>query len=106
MPISNNALNAAQALFRQERYHKGNLQVSVRKDRTVLSVAALEIAELKAGKLRIMNGGNFGNSILNTTNAVLRHAGHEMLYRKSFSWMFENSQTPYGSGLVWKPIKL
>ena len=109
-PIS---IAAAEALFRQVAFVDTNTVVNVRKNTTTLICHGKELAQLtfdtkghSKPELRIKNDGLFTAVFLNRVNAVLRRAGHEMLYRKNYSWLFESSQTSFGCGTHWKGIKL
>jgi len=110
-PIS---LDAAQALFRQESFAETNTMVTVSKNTSTLSCHGKELAKLyydpankgEKPKLKIKNDGFFTAVNLNRLNAVLQRAGHEAMYRTNYNWLFESSQTPFGSGLTWRDIKL
>ena len=104
--ITETSKKAARALFRGEVFIEGNTNVTVSKDTAVLHVKGDEIARLRGSVLEVKNGGNFGAAVLDRINGVLHRAGHEVLYRKSWCWVFENSQTPFGDGLEWKKVKL
>lgn len=110
-PIS---LAAAAALFNQNTFQDTNTAVSVKKHTATLTVHGKELAQLyydpnnKCEKpvLKVKNDGFFTGVNLDRLNAVLRRAGHEMMYRKNYNWLFENSQVPFGAGVQWRVIKL
>jgi len=111
-PIS---IAAAEALFRQVDFTDTHTAVTVEKNTATLACHGRELAQLtfdpKGHKrqkptLKIKNDGFFTSVNRNRINAVLRRAGHEMLYCKNYSWLFESSQTPFGAGTKWKDIKL
>jgi len=115
MSIAPISTAAAEALFRQVEFVDTNTTVTVKKNTATLTCHGKELVQLTfdpAGhmvqkpKLKIKNDGFFTAVSLDRINAVLRRAGHELLYRKNYCWTFESSQTPFGSGTSWKEIKL
>lgn len=105
---------AAAALFNQKAFQDTNTVVTVKKNTALLTVHGKDLAKLtfdpknkmERPRLRVKNEGTFTPVFLNRINAVLRRAGHELLYRKQYSWIFEQSQAPFGAGKTWKDIKL
>jgi len=104
--ITETARHAAKALFRAENFSQGDTLVVTQKGKTTLTFKGEEIAKLEGTSLKIKNEGNFGAAVLDKVNGVLQYAGHELLYRKSWCWWFESSQTPFGDGKKWRSIKL
>ena len=109
MTITPVSTAAATALFRQENFTDTNTQVLVKKKTAYMLCKGKEIAQLHFGEkptLKIRNNGVFTPMLLNRLNGVLRHAGHEIMYKSHYDWLFESSQMPFGSGTMWKEIKL
>lgn len=114
MPASPISKNAAACLVRQVPYLDTNTTVTIKNNTSLLTVHGKELAKLyydptnsdKKPRLKIRNEGFFTAVFLDRINAVLYRVGHETLYRKSFNWVFEQSQTPFGSGVNWKDISL
>lgn len=110
-PIS---MSASKALFNHQEFQDTNTVVTVKKNTATLNCHGKDLAKLtfdpankmERPKLLVKNDGVFTAVFLNRINAILYRAGHETLYRKDFSWLFETSQTPFGSGTSWKEIKL
>jgi len=111
-PIS---IAAAEALFKQVEFADTNTTVTVKKNTATLACHGKELVQLtfdpkghmmQKPTLKIKNDGFFTNVNRNRINAVLRRAGHEMLYCKNYCWTFESSQAPFGAGTSWKGIKL
>lgn len=108
MPITPNAVEAATALFNQKEYQDKHTQVTVKKGKATLSSHGNELAQLTYDPptLKVKNCGIFTPVHLDRINAVLRRAGHELIYRTNWDWRFENSQVSFGAGKKWLGIKL